>query len=78
MTYRNVDDINDTISQLSGIVCGQIVTTTFHKEELATKFGLQSFQSAQIGAYIFSDCRMRTSSRLDGEDAIFWKSLVLD
>jgi hypothetical protein len=76
ITHRNVDNIDNIISQLSGVICGQIIASAFYKEELATKFSLQSLQSAHVGTYVFSNCCMGTSSRLYGEDAIFRKGLV--
>lgn len=76
MAYRNVDNVNNVIGQLPGVVCGQIITPAFHEQELATEFGLQSFQSAHISAYVFSDRCVGAPSCLDGENAIFWKGLV--
>ena len=30
--YRNIDNVNDEICQLSGIVCGEIVTSALNKK----------------------------------------------
>lgn len=76
MAHRNVNDIDNVISQLSGVICGQVIASALYKEELATKFSLQSFQSAHIGTYVFSNCRMGTPPCLDGKNAILWKCLV--
>jgi hypothetical protein len=75
-TYGNVNNVDNIVGQFSGVIGRQIITAAFNEQELAAKFSLQSFQSAHIGANVFSDCGVRTSSCLDGEDAIFWKSLV--
>jgi len=31
-SYRNINDVDDKICQLSGIVCGEIVTSTLNKK----------------------------------------------
>ena len=75
--YRNIDNVDDKICQLSGIVCGEIVTSTLNKKQLTIEFGLESLKGTDVGGDILSDSSVGAPSSLNGLDAFRRKGVIL-
>lgn len=76
--YRNVDDIDNKICQLSGIVCSEIVSSTLDKKQLAIEFCLKALKGTDICGDVFPNSGMGTPSGLNSLDTFHRERVVLD
>jgi hypothetical protein len=76
--YRNVDNIDNKICQLSGIVCRKIVASALYKEQLAIELGLETFEGTNICGDILPDSGMRAPPSFDSLDTLRREGVVLD
>lgn len=78
VTTGDVDDVDDKVSEFTGVVCGEIVAAAFDEEELAIEFCLEGLEGADVGGDVLTDCGVGAAAGLDGEDAVGGEGVVLD
>lgn len=75
---RNINNIDDIVSELPGVISSKVVSTTFDEQQLAIEGGLQCLQGTHIRADIFPNSGMWAATRLDRKDALGWEGAILD
>ena len=76
--YRDIDNVDDKICQLSGIVCGEIVTPALNEKQLAIEFGLESLKGTNVSGDILSDSGVGAPPSFNGLDAFRREGVILD
>ena len=77
-TYRDVDDIDDIIRELTRVVGGEVVAAALDEEHLALVLCLERLKRAHVRADVLADRGVRTPARLDREDARRGECLVFN
>ena len=77
-TYRDVDDIDDIVRELTRVVGSEVVAAALDEEHLALVLCLERLERAHVRADVLADRGVRAPARLDREDARRGECLVFN
>lgn len=66
---RDVNHVDDEVGQFARVVRSEVITAGLDQEEIGGELPLKVLERKKIGADIFPDCGVRTSTRFDGTDS---------
>jgi hypothetical protein len=68
ISTRDINNIDDEISQLTRVIGGEVVTAGLDEQEIGLELFLKGLQGEEVCAYIFTDGGVRAAACFDGAD----------
>jgi len=65
-----VDYVDDEVGEFARVVCSEVVAAGLDEEEVGVEFVVEVREGQEVGGDVFADGGVRTTSCLDGYDAL--------